>query len=399
MSKMKLVLHIGTEKTGTTLLQSWLYRNQERLGRQGVFLSDRIGKPNNRELVSFFRRAHDDFWFRYGFRTEEDKNRFFAGFLENFESELEAAARTHHTAVVSSEHFHSRLTVLSEVDAFAEFCRRNFSEVRVLCYLRPQWEVRKSLYSTALRTSSTKAFPDFQTDLTADNPYYNYLMLYNRWARAFGRESLDFRIYDRSAFLEGDIRRDFLTAVGSCDPAALDYSLDSANERVARLMGSALIGVNKVVPLFAGERVDKRNAYFASLIYPVALLDRGEIFDDLAPQLAETFRESNNALARLAFGRETLFPDPAGGAPPPEFLSMDEVSQIIETLVEALVRGSANRLLLRDDGDVLRDAAMTLESGKALGREQAYALMSLAARARPKDASIRKKLEEWSPSS
>jgi hypothetical protein len=107
--KMKLALHIGTEKTGTTLLQEWLYHNRERLGQQGYFLSEKIGLPCNRNIVSYFRRAPDDFWNRYNIRSLDDKARFFAHFLEDLQAELDQAAQTNHTVIMSSEHFHSRL--------------------------------------------------------------------------------------------------------------------------------------------------------------------------------------------------------------------------------------------------------------------------------------------------
>ena len=35
---MKCILHIGTEKTGTTLLQNWLYDNKEKLSQVGIYL-------------------------------------------------------------------------------------------------------------------------------------------------------------------------------------------------------------------------------------------------------------------------------------------------------------------------------------------------------------------------
>ena len=38
---MKAVLHIGTHKTGTTTIQSFLGANREKLRKQGIFLSER----------------------------------------------------------------------------------------------------------------------------------------------------------------------------------------------------------------------------------------------------------------------------------------------------------------------------------------------------------------------
>ena len=102
MPKMDLVLHIGTEKTGSTMLQKWLYSNQEPLGAERVFLSTVMGHPYQRKLVSCFVAKKDDFWMVNGFKTPEDKDAFYAGFLDEAAAELEAASQTHHTTVITS---------------------------------------------------------------------------------------------------------------------------------------------------------------------------------------------------------------------------------------------------------------------------------------------------------
>ena len=51
---MKCILHIGTEKTGTTLLQEWLYHNITSLSKCGIYLSEIIGKPNNQLVPAYF---------------------------------------------------------------------------------------------------------------------------------------------------------------------------------------------------------------------------------------------------------------------------------------------------------------------------------------------------------
>ena len=81
---MKCILHIGTEKTGTTILQDWLYYNHQILSNRGVYLSQTIGKNNNREIVSYFM---DDFdgWFKERLITNEsEKNRYFKDFQSVF---------------------------------------------------------------------------------------------------------------------------------------------------------------------------------------------------------------------------------------------------------------------------------------------------------------------------
>lgn len=396
MTKMKLALHIGTEKTGTTLLQEWLYHNRENLGAQGYFLSNCIGRPFNRDLVSYFRKAPDDFWNLNNIRSENDKATFFENFLAKFKDELRQASETHHTAIITSEHFHSRLIDPADLASFSDFCKENFSKIRVICYLRPQWSVRQSLYSTALKTNSTIEFSEFDKNIKPDAPYYNYYNLYRRWGENFGFENLDFRLYGRANFLDGDLRRDFLRAVGDdIDDSALDFSIEAANESIKLLMGHALIGINKTVPLFSNGGMDKRNYYYKSIVNQIDALNEGEIIDDRAQEIADTFRESNAKLAREAFGRDELFPEPEQKKAAERVFSAEDVADIVEQVVSAYTLQTSRRLLFDEDANVLRDVALKYQSGQPVTREGALALMSLAARARPNGAFILQKLNEW----
>ncbi|KGB83246.1 hypothetical protein JT55_02730 [Rhodovulum sp. NI22] len=396
MTKMKLALHIGTEKTGTTLLQEWLYHNSSRLSQQGYFLSKKIEFPCNRKLVAFFREAPDDYWNFHALRSKEEKERFFEGFLQEFETELREAETSHHTTIISAEHFHSRLNAPEDLAAFAEFCKRNFRETKVICYLRSQWAVRQSLYSTGVKLHKTVPLSEFDAEIKEDNLYYNYYNLYRRWGSNFGFENLDFRKYDRKNFEKGDLRLDFLKAMGGdIDASVLDFSITSANESVKLLRAAAMIGTNKAIPLFPPHGVDKRNYYYKSIVNQIDALNVGEIIDDLAQEIADTFRDSNARLAREALGREELFSEPEQKQAAERVFSAQEVADIVEQVAFAYTQRTSSRLLFDGDADVLRDVALKYQNGKPVTREDALALMSLAGRARPNGALIQKKLNEW----
>lgn len=158
---MQCILHIGTEKTGTTLLQGWLYQNQAALNQQGFYLSECLEKPNNRLLAACFSQQIDGWAKRNGIRSQEDRERFFGGFRGAFIEEMNAASEQHHSVIISSEHFHSTLKTAEEITALAEFLATAFSSVRVVCYFRNQFDVAVSRYSTALKVASTKSLDDF----------------------------------------------------------------------------------------------------------------------------------------------------------------------------------------------------------------------------------------------
>lgn len=396
---MKLVLHIGTEKTGTTLLQSWLYANQDRLVKQGVFLSERIGKPYNRELATYFRSAYDDHWNLHNLKTIAEKEAHYANFLESLRAEISEAALHCHTMVITSEHFHSRLTEPDDLARFADFCRETFSEISIVCYLRPQWDVRKSLYSTGVKTNTSTPFSEFSRDLTEDSPYFNYEHLYHRWKEAFPEAALDFRLYDRALFVDGDIRKDFLSAVSATlDAEALDFSLDSANESVQLLMAHAMMAINRALPLFVGGGMDRRNYTYKGMVTRVDALDKGTLYDDQAQHIHDTFQESNARLAREVFGRDQLFDPPREAAQEDISLPISEVAQIVEDVVFALVCDTAARTLTNPEVNLIRDTALKFESGEKVSKEDAIGLMQIASRTRPDGPLIKDRLKKWTQS-
>ncbi|MBE3829324.1 hypothetical protein HJ140_09590 [Vibrio parahaemolyticus] len=57
----KLVLHIGTEKTGTTSIQSMLSQNRQRFKAQGFHVLECAGEENHRLLPSIFIAKPDPF--------------------------------------------------------------------------------------------------------------------------------------------------------------------------------------------------------------------------------------------------------------------------------------------------------------------------------------------------
>lgn len=50
---MKAILHIGTEKTGTTSFQSFMHRNRDAVLARGVLYPDRLGGDNHRLIATY----------------------------------------------------------------------------------------------------------------------------------------------------------------------------------------------------------------------------------------------------------------------------------------------------------------------------------------------------------
>ncbi len=395
---MKCILHIGTAKTGTTLLQNWLYGNRAGLGLQGVCLSDMLGKTNNRLFPAFFRKELDDWARRERIATPEGKAAFFRGFPEALAAEIAGASQHHTHFAISSEHLHSRVTERDEVEAIRRFLAGVFSGVKVVCYFRNQFDIAVSLYSTALKISSVADFNAFLCQARPENHFYNHAAIADLWSGVFGRENCDFRIYDRAAFLGGDIRRDFLAAI---DPSLrfddLDATVASANESLSLLEAAAFRRINAAFPYWAENNggVDPFNLKAKSAFRSLGALKIGAQDAGRRAEIESRFEAVNSAFFERYFGSENRFRTTGTPAGSSEMIPAEQVREIVDQTLEAAFGLVADAL--RDgDADGLRDIASKIAARRDMPLSDALILMKLARRARPGGPHIRRKVEEWS---
>lgn len=211
---MKCVLHIGTEKTGTTLLQQWLYDNEQEFRQQGIYLPEGFGSTNKWHFPVYFSNSLDHFYIKkQAIRDVEEFNAFFNDFDITLQKEVAKAAGCT-TFLITSEHFHSALTDELDISKLRDYLKKYFSSFRIICYFRNQADLALSLYSTALKGGETRDFNTFINSLHPDRHYFNHQIVAKKWSRVFGRENCEFRVYNRDDFVERDIRADFLSTLG-----------------------------------------------------------------------------------------------------------------------------------------------------------------------------------------
>ncbi|NBD16167.1 MAG: hypothetical protein GVY04_08460 [Cyanobacteria bacterium] len=189
---MKLILHIGTEKTGTTTFQNWLSKNRELLKRQKIWYSKSLGEPDNRSISICARDADkpdDGFW--QNNLTDAEKHReFYIKVKQAFDQEVkEAFDKKCKYFIISDEHLHSRIVSDQMVDRVQTFIGNYFESIEVVAHLRPQVDVMVSLASTASRVGH-KVNYDFFKKIKNTSPYLNYEDFIARWERAFHPENI-----------------------------------------------------------------------------------------------------------------------------------------------------------------------------------------------------------------
>lgn len=229
---MRLVLHIGTEKTATTTLQHFLYRNRAALAEQGYALLSSLLFPKNRKLVAYCMddSQTDGFFTQRGLHNLEQRRHYLHSVPQDLAQEVTDLPASIHTVIITSEHFHSRLHRPDELQRLRRVLCPVFADIHILGYFREQSALAKSLYSTAMRVGRTVTFEQSLGSARVDSLYYNYHLLLSQWASVFGAASVQARLFAREAFVGGDIRRDLLAQLGpGIDTASFAFDREPRN--------------------------------------------------------------------------------------------------------------------------------------------------------------------------
>ncbi|WP_238368351.1 hypothetical protein [Mesobacterium pallidum] len=226
---MKLILHIGTEKTGSTSFQKWGGMNHEALVQSGVFYSQLLGRENHLKIYlwALAPGVADDGFAQVGLGSPGEQRIFRTTLPTQFAQEVQAARdKGCHTFLISNEHCHSRLKTAEDLERLKGFVSPHFDEIEILCSLRPQIDVAVSLTSTAARVGLNVGQQFFEK-IDVQDKYYNYQDLVDRWVGAFGAENLTLlpfrRRPDMAAYL---VKRLGLPGKSLQQPARINEALD-----------------------------------------------------------------------------------------------------------------------------------------------------------------------------
>ncbi|MFN2138111.1 MAG: hypothetical protein ACK2UK_19300 [Candidatus Promineifilaceae bacterium] len=372
---MRAVVHIGTEKTGTTTIQNFLHLNREALQKQGVAYLRSPGPVKNRDLATFCmdEDSVDEHVFTLGIVSAKKRRKWKAAFKRAFEREIRAVGPDIHTVIFSAEFFQSRLRTENEVRTLQRLLSPYFETITILVYLRRQDQFAVSFYSTLCRSGSTqpdvlKAIngPDEAYAHQFEREYYslNYYGLVEKWARVFGRENIVVRIFERGRLRNGDVLDDFREVSGIVDTPAFVYP-QRLNESLSAEMQNALLLFNRCFPTYLDP--DTRvSRHIALRDYLISRLEGKYAGPERKPSRAEAlafydmFAASNQRLAREYLGSVELFTQdfsdygerPTGKEPISEALFADMLLAIGEFMEQeqapaspaAFLRRSALRL-------------------------------------------------------
>lgn len=213
------ILHIGTEKTGTTALQTILFRNRAALLERGIsYPTGRLAHHQLVNCVAHPSRATEKL-------TEAEKQDCFHQLRAELSGLLPGSK-----VVVSSELCHSRLDSADAAQLLLHLAESGARVERIIVYFRDQCSLLESSYAEGVSaglqwTHASQLEARF---------YYSHRQVTNRWLEA-ARVLVpppEISVYSYSKH-RSSLAEHFLRVIGVADTAGLDLSV-VANARGSR---------------------------------------------------------------------------------------------------------------------------------------------------------------------
>ena len=262
----RIILHIGSPKTGTSIIQSHLAQNREVLRDNGFLYPITIS--SNPKLYRTYESSHLLMYSLAGWEqfTEFSPEAFFE------RANATAAEHDIETMLLSAENTYwlpKQITAREkpeeqeywdEKSAYVGRIAKAFEgyEVKIVLYLRRQDRWIESWYNQQIKNGN-----HLPLEMLSFVDHHHYLLDYSRmletWAGHFGRDNIVVRAYEKEQLPNG-LFADFAEAVGLGDPG--QYPLREAARYNAQLDRDALEFLN----LCNGIEMDNDERYWLRIL-------------------------------------------------------------------------------------------------------------------------------------
>ena len=298
----RCILHIGTEKTGSSSIQAFLNQNRKTLLKDGILYPHTSIGGSQWEFVALTHPCPWTMDVGEALKIEDAESRetFKMLFLENLKRQA-AQSPEGQTLLISSEHFHSRLeedaieALKSILDTFAE-------SYEIVVYFRRQDQLAVSHFTTQIKSGYSGSGMNLQHHSVNDR-YYNFDQLVTRWSNVFGSESIKAGLYKKLSKTENGMLNDF------CNKCSIDISNKTLPKWYNRSLSAAglkfIQSVNQIYKNHEGIlSADDRQ----SLINRLSEQNEGRFYP-ISKSEAETFYakfiDSNESLRARLFPKES----------------------------------------------------------------------------------------------
>lgn len=169
--KRKIYLHIGTEKTATTYLQSWFDENEGILKRKGLIYPSKAYGPRHDFIYQLISDELNVGSLGYNSKINLAKDFNVFKELSKIDSDI----------LLSNEHLSSRLYKLEHILDLKKVLEATEREVEVIIYFRNPVNFLISSYVECCKDMETKCFDEFLDDIVNDSHEFEYLNFKNRF--------------------------------------------------------------------------------------------------------------------------------------------------------------------------------------------------------------------------
>lgn len=208
---LRLYLHIGQQKTGSTTLQYFLQKNREQLAKKKILYPKAFGNLKHFRLL------------KNNTVLKKPNNKY----VEEFRNEL--AEKKWKSVILSDENlFVCRLIKRAVlIDLLKEF----FDDIVIVVYLRRQDEHLVSNYQQQVKGEITLTLEEYIEHIISRN-YYNYFSVIKSWEKLLPDATFNLRPFGK--LINNNITEDFCVQIG-VKPSKYKHDLDRANKSKSAL--------------------------------------------------------------------------------------------------------------------------------------------------------------------
>jgi len=243
VQKIKLIIHAGTPKTGTTSLQTYLDKKQYKLRGKGILYPHNLDKLQNH-------KAPKHQWLEKNLVTTNLES-----LLENFKNIISQVKKDTHTIILSSEGVYNYWWDFPDESKNILCDLSKLFDIEVWVWFREPLEFIESYYKQCIRNPQIDHNPCYGKDLSFAemldiewfSQHLNYQGFVNECQRLFGENNISTFRY------EGDVVQEVIQKLGLATPH------DNPTPRQNKSLNSTSIKILRVINHDNLKAKDKEN--------------------------------------------------------------------------------------------------------------------------------------------
>ena len=296
---MKIFLHIGMAKTGTTSIQRFCMENREQLATNGIYYPASVmNRHGNHTCLAAYSHDNDrttPLKMELGIVDNDKIQKFRRLIFQGLSAEF--AAQKPESVFMSNEHL-SIMPNPSEIERLRNLLRAFSDDITVIVYVRKQMDQHVALHATRVLRGESKLNMDLDPGIK-NHPNYDFLGRIDTWADYFGKGNIIVRPFERKQLKDRDVVKDCLNILNA--EGAFTFTRER-NKRPSMECIRFLELMNEYLPRFQGN---SRNPYHREIGNVVRAVTDGVPFTEPGiDNFQQLFEEQNAEIARKYLNRD-----------------------------------------------------------------------------------------------